>query len=368
MKKVFIYGLYEKGKSECRYIGKTNKYNLQKRLNEHINESFREKKYTHKRNWIKNIINNNSKIEIKCLEITNDKNWEEREKIWILKYNNLTNTTGGGEGGKGFIYNITYDECKKIIQEKYRIKSKSEWFNNINNLSDNIPHNPREVFLYKGWINWGDFLGTNKKQDNLIIKNYITYDESKIWIKNNLNIKTITQWKKNVKENKIPIFIPNRPDRFYKKRGWINWGDFLGTGRIANQNKKNIFLSYNDARLFVIKNNIKSISQYNNFELPINIPSNPYKYYKEWKSWGDFLGTKRKQDNLLSNNYLLYDESKEWLKNNLFFIKSQKEWKEMVKKDKIPYFIPNHPELYYNRKNRGWIGWKDFLSKNKKEN
>lgn len=32
--------------------------------------------------------------------------------------------------------------------------------------------------------------------------------------------------------------IPNRPERYYKNRGWVSWGDFLGTGRVANQYKK----------------------------------------------------------------------------------------------------------------------------------
>ena len=34
-----------------------------------------------------------------------------------------------------------------------------------------------------------------------------------------------------------------------------------------------------------------------------------------------------------------------------------------VKNKKIPDIIPNHPEIFYNKKNRGWLGWIDFLSK-----
>jgi hypothetical protein len=37
-------------------------------------------------------------------------------------------------------------------------------------------------------------------------------------------------------------------------------------------------------------------------------------------------------------------------------------WKEYIKNNTIK-IIPNHPELYYNRKNRGWKGWKDFFNK-----
>ena len=126
--------------------------------------------------------------------------------------------------------------------------------------------------------------------------------------------------------------------------------------------KENIFLSYNDAQKFIIENNIKSISQFRKFKLPINIPTAPHKYYIEWISWGEFFKTKKLQDNLLSENYLSYNDAKDWIKTNLI-IKSEKIWKENVKNSKIPNTIPNHPELYYNRKNRGWIGWKDFLFK-----
>lgn len=363
MKKIFIYGLYEEGNEEYRYIGKTNKQNLQKRLNEHVYESLREKDKTHKRNWIRYIINNDKKINIKCIEEVNEENWKEREIYWISKFSNLTNSTDGGECGRDIIYSISYDECKKNIQKYFNVKSKSQWYKNISNLPDTIPSNPREVYLERGWISWGDFLGTNKIQDNIKSKNYISYDDAKIWIKDNLDITTIVKWKQNVKENKIPEFIPNRPYRFYQKRGWISWGDFLSTGRIANQNKKNIFLSYENACKFVRNNNIKSNIEYRKFNLPINIPAAPSQYYKEWISWGDFFGTGRSQDNLLSANYLYYNDAKEWIKNNLPEIKTEKVWKIYVKDNKIPDIMPNHPELYYNRKNRGWIGWKDFLSK-----
>jgi hypothetical protein len=363
MKKIYIYGLYNEKDQEIRYVGKTNKKELSKRLNEHICESLRETKQTHKRNWINNLINKGEKINIKCLEIVNDKNWEEKEKCWISKFNNLTNTTQGGEGGRNIFYTISYDDCKNYINKNLNIKSKSEWYKKINLLPDFIPINPREVYLSRGWISWGDFLGTGRIQDNLKAIKYMSYDDAKLWIKNNLKINTIVQWKKYVKEKLIPESIPNRPDRYYLKRGWLGWGDFLGTGRVANQNKKNIFLSYEDACKFVREQNIKSIKQFRNFKLLINIPTDPRHYYKEWISWGEFFGTGKKQDNLLSINYLSYVDAKNWIRENLSEIKSEKAWRIYVKNSKIPSTIPNHPELYYNRKDRGWLGWKDFLSK-----
>ena len=49
-------------------------------------------------------------------------------------------------------------------------------------------------------------------------------------------------------ENK-PEDIPAYPDGVYKDSGWVSWGDWLGTGRIANQNK--VYRSFDEARAFV---------------------------------------------------------------------------------------------------------------------
>jgi len=362
MEKIYIYGLYERN-DDVKYIGKTNKENLQLRLKEHINESFRETTTTHKRNWIKSVINNGGKINIRLIEIVEEE-WSDREKYWISQFENLTNTTDGGEGGHGKIYSITYDECKNYIK-KYNIKSLYAWRKYIKSLPDFIPASPREVFLNDGWISWGDFLGTGRIQDNKKTEKYIIYNDAKVYIKNNIKgITTREKWKNAVKNDKIPDTIPNRPDRYYnsKNRGWISWGDFLGTGKIANQYKKGIFLSYEEAKKYIY-NKASSIKEFHK-KRPENIPSNPDKYYKEWETWGDFLGTGKIQDNKISKNYLIYEDAKEYIKENLSEIISQRMWKEYVKIKKIPEIIPNHPEQYYYKANRGWLGWKDFLSKN----
>jgi len=65
-------------------------------------------------------------------------------------------------------------------------------------------------------------------------------------------------------------------------------GDWLGTKRIANQNRE--FLSFEDARDFVRTLNLKSSeewSEYSKSNRPKNIPSTPDRYYKiKWKVGG----------------------------------------------------------------------------------
>lgn len=140
----------------------------------------------------------------------------------------------------------------------------------------------------------------------------------------------------------------------------------MGTKRIANQNK--IFISYEEAKKIIINLNIKSRNQFRLLHdekiKKYNIPVEPNSTYKNngWTNWGDFLGTNRLQDNLKALNYLSYEESKNWIKNNLNIL-SKKDWVVHVKDNKIPNIIPNNPQLYYYKKNRGWKGWKDFLNK-----
>jgi hypothetical protein len=235
MEKTFIYGLVSKKEPKIiRYVGKAD--NPEHRKKRHIHNTKYSlklnKKLTHKDYWI---IKENYEIDFIILDECNKNIWPEKEKYYISIFNDLTNTSEGGKGGSGIRYKMSYDEVKKWIKQNFKLKSKSEWYNNIFNIPEFIPSNPRQVYLKKGWISWGDFLGTNNVWDNLV--NYVSYEDSKKIIKN-LQINSGNEYKQFVKENKIPNNIPNRPERYYKTRGWISWGDFLGNGRIANQYKK----------------------------------------------------------------------------------------------------------------------------------
>lgn len=289
---IYIYGLYSTDENNIRYVGKTN--NLQKRLKEHILAAKRNRK-THRDNWILKNLKENNNINIKLLEECSNENWQEKEKYWISKIENLTNHTEGGECGHGYVYNITYDEAKEIVKT-LNIKSKTEWFKYVKDKLIILPYSPNNHFKNKGWKGWGDFLSTDRKQDNLIAKNYLSYEEAKKYIKdNNLNINTIEEWKhyiKNIKNIKNNKFIPNKPNRFYKNKGWISWGDFLGTGRIANQNRK--FVDYDTAKTIVKQFgfiNRESYFKHIDEIKKLNIPTNPDKKYKNngWTNWKNFL-------------------------------------------------------------------------------
>lgn len=367
---IYIYGLYTNKYNIIRYVGKT--FNIKKRLKAHVKNYA--KSHTHKNKWIAKHIKNGETIKIRIIEITNKKEWKKREIYWIkkLKKNNLTNSTKGGENGAPSKYKKTYKQIKKWVKINLPfIKRNTQWDEYIksNLLPDFIPKYPNGVYKNRGWISWGDFLGTGRISNQNKSKLYVSYNKAKIWIKKNIpNIKNRDEWQKNVKNNKIPIFIPIYPETYYRNKGWVSEGDFLGNKTISNFHKNKIFLSYKNAKQFIgkIKYKPKTMSEWKKFtkqiEFPIFLPIQPNKTYKNkgWISWGVFLGTGKIQDNKKAN-YISYEEAKIWIKNNIGILKSATRWKELVQKNKIPYFIPNHPELYYNRKDRGWEGWGFFL-------
>jgi len=288
----FIYGLYHKNdeKKEIRYIGKSD--NPEHRLKRHKdNTKYRKKinkKLTHKENWI---ISCDYNIDFIILKECDKNDWPELERRLIKNYTRLTNTSNGGEGGSGLKYHISYEDCKKWIRENVDIKSKTEWYKNLDKLSDNIPKNPRQRYKNDGWVSWGDFLGTGRVSDNYV--NYLNYDDAKKIIKQ-LNIKKVVIYRKLAKNGELQNDIPNRPERYYKSRGWVSWGDFLSCNIIANQNKK--FFNLEEFKLNVKKLNIKKISEYKKYCLSgyrdERMPTNPLIVYRrEYKglSWQDII-------------------------------------------------------------------------------
>ena len=363
----YIYGLYEVGKEDdIRYVGKSD--NPKKRFYNHTRQMKYEKN-KYKNNWINSVYNRNSKIEMVILEIVDYNIWQEKEIHWISEMkkngNKLTNLTTGGDGSSGYLtYNISYDECKKYLFENENIKSKSGFYNWIKSDKYNkkIPKEPRMVFnLRDEWISWGDFLSTYKVQDNQIKNDYITYNDAKKWIKDNLKTANLTSvlYKKLTKENIIPYFIPNRPERFYQKRGWISWSDFLSNENII-QNQKKKFVSYDECRKYALYNDIKTVSSWYKNNKPNNIPSVPKDVYNEWTNWSDFLDVFIISDQDKSKLYMSYDECKKYIYDNLPHINSGPQLRKYVIDNDI-INIPLNPDFSY--KDKGWISWDSFLSK-----
>lgn len=351
----YIYGLYEVGKeNEIRYVGKSD--NPKNRLRSHLSTAYKEN--THKSCWIKSIIKKSGDIGFKIIEVVSYDNWSKREIYWISNYENLTNTSPGGETGiTGKLFEIEYDECKKWINDNYpNVKKIKEFRNIIKELPDFIPKSPNNVFKEYGWISWQNFLNSDYISSKDKNKKMLPYDECKKWLSD--NYEKITNWSAIV--NDFPDFIPKRPYITYKNSGWCGWINFIG----VDLSPKN-YIKYKDAKEYVKKLNLNSsnewfkywIENHKNIEFPL-IPKSPNTVYEEWEGWTFFLGSELKSNDLFKIKPT-YRELCEYVKEKMPNIKTQMEYKNYLSKNKIN--LPKCPNSCYKEE---WVSWNLFLNNN----
>jgi superfamily II DNA or RNA helicase len=213
----------------------------------------------------------------------------------------------------------------------------------------NIPNIPDGVYKDKGWISWGDWLGTNQVSSHL--KEFRGFNEARLFAQS-LNIQTIEQWRAFCNHPDFPVDIPKAPNHFYKNKGWINYYDWFGTKQ---------YQSFENGKKFAQSLNLKSVKEwgelYKKGGIPADIPQSPNSVYKNrgWKSWGDWLGS-----NYIANQqreYREYGSAKSFIRK--LGLKSITEWKNYCKEGNKPMDIPNNPDQYY--KDKGWSGFGDWL-------
>jgi len=167
-------------------------------------------------------------------------------------------------------------------------------------------------------------------------KNFLSFKKAREFVRR-LGLKNQKEWNQYRVSTRKPSNIPTNPNSTYKDKGWISYGDWLGTGTIANQDRE--YISFKKAREFVRKIGLKNKQAWSEYsksdKRPSNIPGTPTQTYKkEWKGWGDWLGTGTiaNQDRV----YLSAKEAKPALQK-LFKehgIKNDKEWKQFAKTHK----------------------------------
>ena len=226
----------------------------------------------------------------------------------------------------------SYKYCVEYLKDK-NLSSWNEYqdFIKINNI-DFLPLNPINVFEEFNGIH--DYLNLKKI-------NYFSFIEAKEELKKYKNL-TQNHYNKLKSEGLISEKFPTNPHRFYINE-WVSWGDFSGTGRVANQEKE--FYSYNELKKIIQKENLKSIKDWNNYiskNDDSKIPLSPHSVYKERVSWGDFLG-------------YIGDGSHQWTKNYILdFIKNIKD--ELIKLDSIELItIINSNNLAKKIKDLGFL-------------
>ena len=179
--------------------------------------------------------------------------------------------------GRGY---LNYDAAIKFVH-KLNLKNQKEWQSYVKsgNKPKNIHSKPERFYKNTSeWKSWGEWLGTYKIYDGYLT--YMNFEDAKRYV-HSLKLKSYSKdWKKFCETNK-PIDIPTTPDRVYKGKGWVSWGDFLGTGKVADQLKN--FLPFEEAKEFIKKLGLKSQKEWQDYcksgLKPNNIPSDPQKVY-----------------------------------------------------------------------------------------
>ncbi len=253
------------------------------------------------------------------------------------------------------------------------LKSGSQWREFVlkGNKPADIPSTPDSAYQDEGWVSWSDWLGT--KNTATRIRKYRSFTEARDYV-HKLKLKNTKDWTDYCK-GKIPRLklkpgdIPTSPERTYADEGWLGYGDWLGTGNIANHNKS--YRSFEKARAFARRLRLRSGAEWSDYckgkdkrrpKLPDDIPACPSQTYKKtgWLGLGDWLGT---------GNVAPKDRRYRSFKQAHAFacklkLKNQKGWRQYCKGlipslPKLPSDIPANPSSTY--KNDGWIGFGHWL-------
>ena len=309
---------------------------------------------------------------VKNLKLQNTKEWREyalsksfpedlpsspektyKNKGWV-SYGDWLGTNVRGTQGRKF---KSFIEAR-IYARNLNLNNIAEWksLSKQGKLPIDIPSNPNRTYKNDGWISYYDWLSIKN------LATFKTFEEARKIIRK-LNITSRKQWNYFKNDKNFPNNIPKTPDGVYKDKGWISWGDWLGTGSVASSEK--VFRSFKEARIYVRDLNLNNIAEWKSLikqdKLPIDIPSNPNRTYKNdgWISYSDWLGTRRIAP--INKVFRPFKKARIYARN--LNLNNIAEWKSLSKQNKLPIDIPSNPNRTY--KNDGWISYNDWLGKDK---
>jgi hypothetical protein len=117
---------------------------------------------------------------------------------------------------------LSFEEAKNVIKH-LNLTQKQFEKPGVNGRPSGVPSSPALYYKNKGWISWGDFLGTGRIHSSKARKAFVSFEECQKWMKNN-NIQSGEHWKKTRKQK--PSYIPAHPDKIYNSE-WQGWKAFL---------------------------------------------------------------------------------------------------------------------------------------------
>jgi len=198
----------------------------------------------------------------------------------------------------------------RLFVRKLGLENNQQWrayvrgeYRELGKKPNDIPSNPNFVYRNDGWTGYGDWLGNGNVSTRL--RQYRSFIKARAFVRR-LGISNENEWRIYVKGDlrgvpKKPDDIPASPHMSYRGKGWVNYGDWLGTGNVSYHLRQ--WKSFNRARAHVRKLRLRNSVEWRQYcrgelrkaKKPQDIPATPYKVYesKGWRGMEDWLGIKR---------------------------------------------------------------------------
>lgn len=130
----------------------------------------------------------------------------------------------------------SFIEARKYVRD-LKLKSIADWrqYCKSGKKPEDIPTNPHRTYKNETWLSWGDWLGSGTIAPYL--KEFTPFIEARKYVQS-LKLKNVKEWNQFCVSKTKPESTPNNPNLKYKNNGWVNWGDWLGTGTTSTRFRK----------------------------------------------------------------------------------------------------------------------------------
>lgn len=196
---------------------------------------------------------------------------------------------------------LPYDQAR-VFAARLGLDSYEQWrrycsgqIPHLSKRPDNIPSNPNVVYKNSGWSGIRHWLGVGGPSEGGVSK-MLPFEEARRFARS-LGLSGQIAWWQYVAGDRPdlpsrPANVPSCPDVRYKHEGWAGYGDFLGTGNIANHRKT--MRQFKEAREYARSLQLRTFAEWRTWaatkQRPTDIPSSPERTYSaKWRGWRDWL-------------------------------------------------------------------------------
>jgi superfamily II DNA or RNA helicase len=259
----------------------------------------------------------------------------------------LNDWLGTGTVAPNVVQKRSFKDARTFVRG-LGLKTTGDWYAycKLGIKPNDIPTEPRH-YEGAGWAGFEDWLGNSTQP----------FKKARAFARS-LNLNSSAEWLSYCKSGKKPEEIPASPVKVYANDGWSGWGDWLGTGKVANQLRP--YRSFIEARAFVRGLGLRSSDEWRAYcrsgKKPHDIPFKPDNGYAEhgWAGFGDWLGTGKKRYGL---PWRPFRQARAYVRD--LGLKSWVEWRAYCNSGKKPADIPSSPDHGYA--DDGWTGIDDWL-------